>query len=115
MTRNGVTKHPKEWKWSSYNQHTNGKGPVVIDFHDIYLSLGDTVKEKRKRYAAMMEERMLEKGLLSKQPHFPYGLILGTESFIKEIITKYTSHKFYKNRKSYFLDSQTACLRKPNT
>ena len=62
-----------------------------------------------------MQEKMMQTGLLSKQSHFTYGLIFGSESFIKDIITKYASHNYYKNRKSYSLDSQTACLRKPNT
>ena len=115
MVRNGVTSHPKEWKWSSYNQHAKGKGPIDIDFHDIYISLGKTAKQRKKKYITMMKERMMQKGLLSKQSHFTYGLIFGSESFIKEIIARYTSHKYYEDRKIYSLDSQTWCSRKPNT
>ncbi|BBM81979.1 transposase [Candidatus Uabimicrobium amorphum] len=115
MTRNGVTRHPKEWKWSSYSQHVKGEGTISIDFHEIYLRLGNTMKQRRKKYIAMMEEKMMQKGLLSKQPHFTYGLIFGSESFIKNIVTRYAPHNYYKNRKSYSIDSQTACLRKPNT
>ncbi|BBM82772.1 transposase [Candidatus Uabimicrobium amorphum] len=115
MTRNGVTRHPKEWKWSSYNQHTKGEGPIVIDFHELYLNLGGTMKQRKKKYINMMKERMVEKGLLSRQLHFTHGLIFGSESFINEIITKYTCHNYYKNRKSYSLDSNSSCLRKPST
>ena len=115
MTRNRVTNHPKEWKWSSYSRHAKGKGPIDLDFHEIYITLGDTARKRRRVYIQMIEERMVKKGLLSKQSHFSYGLIFGDESFIKEIITKYTSHKYYKDRKGHSLDSQSSCLRKPNT
>lgn len=115
MVRAGGVRHPKEWKWSSYNQHAKGKGPIEIDFHEIYLSLGGTIKQQRKKYIMLVNERMTEKGLLSKQFQFTYGLIFGSESFIKEIITKYTSHKYYKNKKSLTIVSGATCLRKPNT
>ena len=115
MTRNGVTRHPKEWKWSSYHQHAKGEGTIAIDFHEIYLRLGNTMEQRREKYIAMMQESMMQKGLLSRQPHFTNGLIFGSESFIKDVITKYASHNYYKNRKSHSLDSQTSCLRKPNT
>ncbi len=65
MTRNGVTRHPKEWKWSSYHQHAKGEGAISIDFHEIYLRLGSTMKEIREKYIAMMQESMMQKGLLS--------------------------------------------------
>ena len=48
MVRCGVIKHPKKWKWSSYNQHVNGDGLIQIDFHEIYLELGTTKQERQK-------------------------------------------------------------------
>ncbi|WP_372367327.1 transposase [Candidatus Uabimicrobium sp. HlEnr_7] len=115
MTRNKVTKHPKEWKWSSYSQHATDKGLINIDYHEIYMNLGKTIKQRQEKYVAMMKERMRERGLLVKQPQITYGLVFGSESFIKEIISKYTSHKYYQKRKSYTLDRSTSCLRKFKT
>lgn len=115
MTRNGVTKHPKDWKWSSYNQHAKGEGPISIDFHQIYIALGNARKERYKRYVNMINEKIIDKGLLSKQPQVTYGLILGSESFVKEIISKYTSHVYYKNRKHFTVDENTYCLKKFKT
>ena len=115
MTRSGVTKHPKEWKWSSYNQHAKGKGPIEIDFHEIYLLLGNTDKERRKKYIVMMGEKMIQKGLLFKQPQVTYGLIFGTECFIKNIINRHTSHKYYQKCQIYTFDKNTHCLRKFKT
>lgn len=112
MTRCGVTSHPKEWKWSSYSQHTKEKGFIQIDFHDIYLMLGSTTKERQDKYVSMMEEKMAQKGLLSKQPQVTYGLVYGSESFVKEILSKYTSHKYYQKRKCHSVDVDTHCLRK---
>ena len=112
MTRNGVTKHPKDWKWSSYSQHSKSEGVMTIDYHEIYLRLGNTMQDRRKKYTAVMNEKVLQKSLLTKQPQVTYGLICGSESFINEVITTYTSHKYYKDRKTYVLDQQTSCLRK---
>ncbi|BBM82883.1 REP-associated tyrosine transposase [Candidatus Uabimicrobium amorphum] len=115
MTRNGVTKHPKDWKWSSYNQHSGCKGPIKIDYHEVYLRLSSTAQDRQKKYTSMMEEKMVQKGLLSRQPQVTYGLIFGSESFVKEVIIKCSSHKYYKNRKTYSIDQETYCLRKFKT
>lgn len=112
MTRNGVTNHPEEWRWSSYSQHTKGKGPIEIDYHEIYLRLGNTCEKRRERYIAIMTESMQKKGLLSKQPQLTDGLICGSESFVKDVISNYTSHKYYKNRNVYLIAGNTHCLRK---
>ena len=115
MTRNGATKHPKDWKWSSYSQHSTGKGFIAVDYHEIYLRLGTTTQDRCKKYTAMMDEKMIQNGLLTKKPQVTYGLIFGSESFVKEIIAKYTSHKYYKNRKTYVIDKETCCLKKFET
>ena len=115
MTRNGVTKHPKDWKWSSYSQHSKGEGTIAVDYHEIYLRLGTTMQERCKKYTAMMNEKMIKKGLLTKKPQITYGLIFGSELFIKEVITQYTSHKYYKDRKTYTIDQETCCLKKFET
>ena len=115
MTRNGVTKHPKDWKWSSYSQHSKSEGVMTIDYHEIYLRLGTTMQDRQKKYTAMMDEKVLQKVLLTKQPQVTDGLIFGSESFIKDVITKYTSHKYYKNRKTYAVDQETYCLKKFKT
>lgn len=115
MIRNGVTNHPEDWKWSSYNPHSKGEETIAVDYHEIYLRLGTTMQERQKKYIAMMNERMMQKGLLTKQPQITHGLIFGSESFVKDIITKYTSHKYYKNRKTYAVDQGTCCLRKFKT
>ena len=115
MTRNGVTKHPKDWKWSSYSQHSTGEGFITIDYHEIYLRLGTAMQGRCEKYTAMMDEKMIQQGLLTKQPQVTYGLICGSASFINEVITKYTSHKYYKDRKVYVVDRCTGCLRKFKT
>ncbi|WP_372366669.1 hypothetical protein [Candidatus Uabimicrobium sp. HlEnr_7] len=74
MTRNNVTKHPKEWKWSSYSRHTTGEGLIDVDYHEIYMNLGKTMKQRQKKYIEMMEERMKERGLLTKKPQMTYVL-----------------------------------------
>ena len=112
MTRNGVTKHPREWRWSSYSQHVEGNGPIEIDYHEIYLRLGDTAEKRYEKYTLLMTESMLNKGLLSKQPQLTYGLICGSESFIKSVISDYASGKYYENRNAYLIVGSTHCLRK---
>ncbi|WP_372368332.1 transposase [Candidatus Uabimicrobium sp. HlEnr_7] len=99
MTRNGAKKHPKNWKYSSYKQHAYGKGTFQIDYHDQYLQLGSSPKQRQKKYRQIMQSAMQEKGLLKKQQPITYGIIYGSKQFIQNTIQKYANHKYYKKRK----------------
>ncbi|WP_372371256.1 hypothetical protein [Candidatus Uabimicrobium sp. HlEnr_7] len=115
MTRNGVTKHPKEWRYSSYGQHAYGKGIFKIDYHDQYLQLGSSPKQRQKKYRQIMQSAMEEKGLLKKQQPLTYGIIYGSKQFVQNIIQKHANHKYYEKRKNYKTqEKEIYTLRKTN-
>ena len=101
MVRAGGVGHPKDWKWSSYSNHTTGKGVFEVDYYEFYLELGNTADERQKRYKDMMEESMLDKGLLQQQAYISKGGIVGTKEFVERIIEDYGKkyHPYYNNKK----------------
>ena len=101
MVRANVVALPEDWKWSSYSNHTTGKGVFQIDYYEFYLELGDTEQERQKRYKEMMQESMLNKGLMQQQIHISKGGIIGTKEFVEKIINEHGEkyHKYYKEKK----------------
>jgi len=109
MTRNGATIHPDDWKFSSYRAHANGKKDPIVDFHPLYIALSDDPKQRQRIYRDMIENYMLDKGMV-KQPDLTRGLILGTPEFVQEILTeKVKDVPFYQKRKIYFCDDNKSC------
>lgn len=102
MVRNGATKHPKNWKYSSYNQHAQGQGIFEIDYHNQYELLGKTSKERQEKYQSIMSSKIKEKQLLKKQTHMSQVVIYGSQHFAQGIINKYTTHKYYQGRVSRY-------------
>ena len=102
MVRNGATKHPKNWKYSSYNQHAQGQGIFEIDYHNQYELLGKTSKERQEKYQSIMSSKIKEKQLLKKQTHMSQAVIYGSQHFAQGIINKYTTHKYYQGRVSRY-------------
>ena len=49
MVRANAVAMPEDWKWSSYSNHTTGKGVFKIDYYEFYLELGNTDAERQKR------------------------------------------------------------------
>lgn len=96
----GVDK-PEKWKWSSYSNHTTGKGVFKIDYYEHYLELGNTDAERQQRYKEMMKESMLNKGLLTQQVYISKGGIIGTKEFVEKIIEDHGKkyHPYYNNKK----------------
>ena len=86
MVRCGAVKCPADWRWSSFRAHALGEYDEVLDFHDLYLQLGLTPQERQEVYRAMTADRMAEKGLI-RQPLFSQGVILGSHSFVQNLLT----------------------------
>ncbi len=100
MVRCGAVVDPNEWPWSSYHAHSNMQKNYIVDFHPIYLKLGENAYERSQSYKKMVDEKMEELGF--RKPAFSNGVVLGSEEFIHEIIDKYKSiHPFYQDRKYY--------------
>ena len=112
MVRCGVVRNPSEWIWSSYNQHASGKGIFVVDFHEMYIKLGNTAKKRERKYVQMMKDRIKEKGLLKKQPQISDGLIYGPKDFVENILSQYDSCNYYRKSKQFKISGDVYCIKK---
>ena len=94
-----LVSNPEDWKWSSYHAHAHGKKDPVVDFHELYLALGDTPEKRQQAFREMSEDRLKERGLRQEKA-VTRGIILGSESFVQNILSLYGKNiEYYKNRK----------------
>lgn len=108
LVRCGVCKDPLEWRWSSYRAHIGEQENPIVDYHLLYLDLGETLEECQEVYYEMIHDRMREKGL-DRNPALSQGVIYGSENFIQALLEKYGRLiPYYQNRK-YYPDSTGSC------
>ena len=101
LVRCKAVKDPADWRWSSYNAHAFGKEDPILDFHPLYLLLGDTPEERQEAYRKMVHDCIEEKGL-RREPVYSTGIILGERSFVDGLVELLgRAHRFYKDRKVY--------------
>ncbi len=112
MTRNGVCPDPINWPWSSHQTHVNGEDNLILDYHPLYLELGESLKECQNVYHDMVHERIREKGL-GRQPAISSGIIYGSETFVRDLLEKYGKFiPYYQNRKLYSEGNRFHSLRR---
>jgi len=54
-----MVKHPKEYKWSSFHHYAYGKKDPLLTDPTCYLELGETSKERQKKYIEMVDYVLL--------------------------------------------------------
>ena len=90
--RAGLVAWPGDWRWSSYNFYTLGKvDPLIeglIDIDPYYLQLGNSPRERQKRYCQNMEGVMKEKFLKDILEKLNQG-VFGSLNFVKEMKEKF--------------------------
>ncbi len=58
--RASLTRHPTDYRWSSYNFYAFGYEDKIIDIDPYYLTLSEKPDERQNIYRGLMEERLLE-------------------------------------------------------
>ncbi len=112
MTRNRVCRNPIDWPWSSHRAHVTGEHNPILDYHPLYLELGDSLEECQNIYHNIVNERIREKGF-DQQPAISRGIIYGSESFVQNLLEKYGQIiPYYQNRKLYSQGNHSHSLRR---
>ena len=83
--RNGMTKHPRDYLWSSYAYNAKGEEDPLITEHRLYKALGKDPKERNKSYRAQFR-----KPLCNEQVDLIYnstikGWALGNDKFLAKL------------------------------
>ena len=83
--RAGMVKDPGDYHWSSYRAHAFGVGAQMLSPHRLYLEIGASSEARQSEWRARVSDT-LESGVLAKIRHCAHtGLVLGTESFRKQV------------------------------
>ncbi len=79
-----MVQHPREYPWSSYMCHAEGRVDPLISEHALYLALGRTIAERQAAYRALFRLRINEATLIAIRDATNKGWALGNEMFMKK-------------------------------
>jgi putative transposase len=83
--RANMVAHPREYSWSSYSCHADGKFDRLIADHALYLGLGQKKKERQAVYRALFKAQISDAAITSIRDATNKGWALGNDRFIQKI------------------------------
>lgn len=85
--RANMVVHPREYSWSSYLCHAEGKNDKLITDHALYLSLGKDDEARQATYRALFNAHVSEATLDEIRDATNKGWALGNDQFKEKIAT----------------------------
>jgi putative transposase len=85
--RAGMVDQPSDYSWSSYQCNALGKVSALRTEHSLYLKLGNSDLERRKRYRSLFEVHLSGILITELRRATNSGLAFGGENFISQIET----------------------------
>lgn len=86
--RNGISRSPGPYKWSSYKCNAEGKKNVLITPHASYKAIARQEKKRLEKYAAMAKQGLDDNVVTDIQDAWQTGTPLGSDSFKKMVEKK---------------------------
>jgi len=83
--RAGMAEHPRQYRWSSYRAHAEGKNDPLAQFHDVFRRLGRTVDAREQAWRALMKEKLDPQFVEAIRVATNGGWALGGDRFRKEM------------------------------
>jgi len=83
--RAGLVAHPRQYRWSSYRAHAEGRPDALARFHDAFRRLGRSVEEREAAYRALIKEKLDAAFVDALRAATNGGWALGGEAFRNEI------------------------------
>lgn len=83
--RANMVAHPREYPWSSYLGHAEGKPDRLITDYALYLALGSEQAARQAAYRALFEAPVSEATLVAIRDATNKGWVLGNDRFKEEI------------------------------
>lgn len=83
-----LVEHPSEWRWSSYGALANGAKEQLVDFHPLYVALGNDKNIRQKNYARFVKME-IDASRLNNAMRFSEKYFYGKDEFIEQIKEKY--------------------------
>jgi putative transposase len=77
--------HPRQYRWSSYRAHAEGKEDALAAFHPVWRRLGRSVESRQEAYRDLIKEKLDPAFVGALRAATNGGWALGGERFRKEI------------------------------
>ena len=86
--RANMVGHPREYTWSSYLCHAEGKIDKLITDHTLYVTLGKESEERQASYRTLFKSHVSEEVLLAIRDSTNKGWVLGSDRFLEEVASE---------------------------
>jgi putative transposase len=83
--RAGMVERPEGYPWSSYRHNAEGQINSIIQAHELYLTLGQTVEERAQHYQELFRSHIEDDTLEAIRRATNKNQVLGNERFKEEI------------------------------
>lgn len=83
--RAGMVSHPREYRWSSYRHHAEGRADPLVTEHGSYRSLARSEAERRQAYRALFRSGLDDDTLAALRDSVNKGWVLGNDRFRDQI------------------------------
>ena len=80
-----MVEHPRQYRWSSYRAHSEGKEDALAAFHPIWRRLGREREARQRAYRDLIKEKLDPGFVAALRTATNGGWALGGERFRKEI------------------------------
>ncbi len=83
-----LVRHPREYRWSSYHYHAEGKSDPLLTPHNMYQRLGGTAATRQQAYRALFRQRLSGEILDAIRDATNKAWVLGSDKFKDRIAKK---------------------------
>ena len=83
--RAGLASHPRHHPWSSYRANAEGEPSLFLSPHPVYLQLGKSARERRRRYRGLVASGVTEEELIKIREAINASLPVGSDEFLEEL------------------------------
>ena len=80
-----MVEHPRQYRWSSYRAHAEGKEDALAAFHAVWRRLGRSVEARQNAYRELIKQELDPAFVADLRAATNGGWALGGERFRKEI------------------------------
>ncbi|MDH5587161.1 MAG: transposase [Nitrospirota bacterium] len=76
-----MVRHPRDYRWSSYHFHADGKADPLLAPHSLYQHLGETAEARQQAYRSLFRQHLSGETLDAIREATNKAWVLGSEKF----------------------------------
>ncbi len=83
-----MVRHPRDYRWSSYHYHAEGKSVPLLSPHKLYQRLGSTAAERQQAYRTLFRHHLSGETLDAIREATNKAWVLGSDKFKDRLAKK---------------------------